>query len=74
MRAWTIRIGTLAPAAGGKVHTDIERGFIRAEIMRYDDLIAAGSEDALRAQGKIQLKGRDYVIADGDICHFRFNV
>ncbi|MCA1809113.1 MAG: DUF933 domain-containing protein [Lentisphaerae bacterium] len=74
VRAWTIRRGATAPAAGGKVHTDIERGFIRAEIMRYDELMEAGSEEALRAQGKIQLKGRDYIIVDGDICHFRFNV
>lgn len=74
VRAWTIRVGTAAPAAGGKVHTDIERGFIRVEVMRYDDLIAAGGEEALHAQGKIHLKGRDYIIADGDICHFRFNV
>lgn len=74
VRAWTIRIGTLAPAAGGKVHTDIERGFIRVEIMRFGELITAGSEEALHALGKTQLKGRDYVIADGDICNFRFNV
>ncbi len=74
VRAWTIKKGTKAPAAGGKVHTDIERGFIRAEIIKYDDLIAAGSEAAAKAQGKMQLKGKDYVIEDGDICHFRFNV
>lgn len=74
VRAWTIRNGTAAPAAGGKIHTDIERGFIRVEIMRYDELMAAGSEEELQAQGKKQLKGRDYIIADGDICHFRFSV
>lgn len=74
VRAWTIRKGTCAPEAGGKVHTDIERGFIRVEIIKYNDLVAAGSEAAAKAQGKIQVKGRDYVIADGDICHFRFNV
>jgi hypothetical protein len=74
VRAWTIRKGTPAPQAAGKVHTDIERGFIRAEIIKYDDLVAAGSEAAAKAAGKHQVKGRDYVIEDGDICHFRFNV
>jgi ribosome-binding ATPase len=74
VRAWTIRKGTAAPAAAGKVHTDIERGFIRVEVIKYDDLVTAGSEAAAKAQGKVQVKGRDYIIADGDICHFRFNV
>ena len=74
VRAWTIHKGTLAPAAAGKIHTDIERGFIRAEIIKYDDLIAAGSEAAVKEQGKALLKGKDYVIQDGDICFFRFNV
>jgi len=74
VRAWTIRKGTAAPEAGGKVHTDIQRGFIRVEIIKYDDLTSAGRESAAKAQGKMQLKGRDYVLEDGDICHFRFNV
>jgi len=74
VRAWTIRKGTAAPEAGGKVHTDIQRGFIRVEIIKYDDLTAAGSESAAKSQGKMQLKGRDYVLEDGNICHFRFNV
>lgn len=74
VRAWTIRKGTLAPAAAGKVHSDIERGFIRVEVIKYDDLMAAGSEAAAKAQGKAQVKGRDYIIEDGDVCHFRFNV
>jgi len=74
VRAWTIRKGTAAPEAGGKVHTDIQRGFIRVEIIKYDDLTAAGSEAAAKSQGKMQVKGRDYVLEDGDICHFRFNV
>ncbi len=74
VRAWTIRKGSLAPTAAGKVHTDIERGFIRVEIIKYDDLIAAGSEQAVKAQGRMQLKGKDYTIEDGDICHFLFNV
>ena len=74
VRAWTIRKGSLAPTAGGKIHTDIERGFIRVEVIKYDELIAAGSEAAVRAQGKVRLKGKDYVIEDGDICLFRFSV
>ncbi len=74
VRAWTIRKGTPAPAAGGKIHSDIERGFIRVEVIKYDDLVAAGTEAAAKAQGKAHLKGKDYVMEDGDICHFRFNV
>jgi len=74
VRAWTVRKGTAAPQAAGKIHTDIERGFIRVEVIRYEDLMAAGSEHALKEQGKTQLKGKDYVIQDGDICEFRFNV
>lgn len=74
VRAWTIRKGAAAPEAGGKVHTDIERGFIRVEIIKFADLVAAGGESAAKAQGKMQVKGRDYAIEDGDICHFRFNV
>lgn len=73
-RAWTIRKGSSAPIAGGKIHSDIERGFIRAEVMQYDDLMAAGSEQAVKDAGKMQLNGRDYIIEDGDICHFLFNV
>ena len=74
VRAWTIRKGTPAPAAGGKIHSDIERGFIRVEIIKYDDLTGAGSEAAVKSQGKALLKGKDYIIEDGDICNFRFNV
>ncbi len=73
-RAWTIRKGSSAPVAGGKIHSDIERGFIRVEVIKYDDLIAAGSEKAVKDSGKMQLNGKDYVIEDGDICHFLFNV
>ncbi len=73
-RAWTIRKGSPAPVAGGKIHSDIERGFIRVEVMKYDDLIALGSEQAVKQAGKMQLNGKDYVIEDGDICHFLFNV
>lgn len=74
VRAWTVRKGSTAPTAAGKVHSDIERGFIRVEVIKFDDLVATGSEAEAKAHGKIQVKGRDYVIADGDICHFRFNV
>jgi GTP-binding protein YchF len=73
-RAWTIRKGSSAPVAGGKIHSDIERGFIRVEVMKYDDLMAAGSEQAVKQAGKMQLNGKDYIIEDGDICHFLFNV
>ncbi len=74
VRAWTIRKGTRAPEAAGKIHSDIERGFIRADVIRYDELVALGGEDAVRKAGKEQLKGKDYIIQDGDICHFRFSV
>jgi ribosome-binding ATPase len=74
VRAWTIRKGTKAPEAAGKIHRDIERGFIRVEVIKYDDLVAAGGEDAAKKAGRVQVKGRDYVIEDGDVCHFRFNV
>ncbi|MDT8421422.1 MAG: DUF933 domain-containing protein [Desulfuromonadales bacterium] len=73
-RAWTIRKGSSAPVAGGKIHSDIERGFIRVEVMKFDDLMAAGSEQAVKQAGKMQLNGKDYLIEDGDICHFLFNV
>ncbi|MBN1493162.1 MAG: redox-regulated ATPase YchF [Candidatus Omnitrophica bacterium] len=73
-RAWTVRQHTLAPQAGGTVHSDIERGFIRAEHMRVDELLKFGSEQALKDAGKFSLKGKDYVVRDGDILHFRFNV
>jgi len=73
-RAWTIKKNTLAPVAGGKIHTDIERGFIRVEVIKFDDLLAAGSEKAVKALGKALLKGKEYIIEDGDICNFRFNV
>ncbi|MBX6352022.1 MAG: redox-regulated ATPase YchF [Thermoflavifilum sp.] len=74
VRAWTIRQGTKAPQAAGVIHSDFERGFIRAEVISYEDLMAAGSLAAAREQGKIRLEGRDYVCQDGDVMHFRFNV
>lgn len=73
-RAWTITRGTTAPKAAGKIHSDIERGFIRAEIVNYDDLVAAGSTAAAREKGKVRLEGKDYVMQDGDVTYFRFNV
>jgi ribosome-binding ATPase len=73
-RAWTIRKGSLAPVAGGKIHSDIERGFIRVEVIKYDDMMKVGSESAAKEQGRMLTKGRDYVLEDGDICHFLFSV
>ncbi len=74
VRAWTIRRGTKAPGAAGKIHTDFERGFIRAEVMHWKDLIELGSEAAVRAKGQLRVEGKEYVVADGDVIHFRFNV
>ena len=74
VRAWTITKGTKAPQAAGKIHTDFERGFIRAEVVSYDDLIACGSHAAAKEKGLIRLEGKEYVVKDGDIMLFRFNV
>ena len=74
VRAWTVRNGSLAPTAGRAIHTDIERGFIRAEIMHYDDLAELGGEQQVKAAGRLQQKGRDYEVNDGDIIHFLFKV
>jgi GTP-binding protein YchF len=74
VRAWPIKQGTIAHDAAGKVHSDIKRGFIRAETFAFDDLKEVGSEKALKAAGKIRLEGKDYVVQDGDIINFRFNV
>jgi ribosome-binding ATPase len=73
-RAWTIRKGTKAQAAAGVIHSDIERGFIRAEVVAYDDLMAAGSLAACRERGTLRLEGKDYLVRDGDVINFRFNV
>jgi GTP-binding protein YchF len=73
-RAWPIMRGTTAHKAAGKIHSDIERGFIRAEVVRFEDLISLGSEAKCREQGKLKLEGKDYVVEDGDVIHFRFNV
>lgn len=74
VRAWTIRKGTKAPQAAGKIHTDFERGFIRAEVVAYDDLMACGSHSAAKEKGLVRLEGKEYVVQDGDIMLFRFNV
>ena len=74
VRAWTVRRGASAAKAGGVIHSDIERGFIRAELIKYDDLITFGSEQAVAGAGKLQLKSKEYVVEDGDILNFRFNV
>jgi GTP-binding protein YchF len=74
VRAWTIQIGTKAPAAAGKIHSDIERGFIRAEIVSYDDLVNCGSESSAKEKGLYRLEGKEYVMKDGDVVNFRFNV
>lgn len=73
-RAWTYTKGTKAPQAAGIIHTDFEKGFIRAEVIKYDDYISLGSEKACREAGKISIEGKDYVVQDGDIMHFLFNV
>ena len=74
VRAWTIKKGTKAPQAAGKIHSDFERGFIRAEVIAYDDLIACGSMTAAKEKGLVRSEGKDYVMKDGDVVLFRFNV
>lgn len=74
VRAWTIRKGTKAPGAAGVIHSDFERGFIRAEVVSYTDLAAAGSMNGVKERGQLRLEGKDYVVQDGDVMHFRFNV
>ena len=74
VRAWTINVGDTAPQAAGVIHTDFEKGFIRAEVMKYDDFIHYGSEAKVKEAGKLSVEGKEYVVADGDVMHFRFNV
>ena len=74
VRAWTFREGYKAPQCAGVIHTDFERGFIRAEVIKYDDFVTLGSESACRDAGKLSVEGKDYLVQDGDIMHFRFNV
>ena len=73
-RAWTIKIGTKAPQAAGKIHTDFERGFIKAEVVNYRDLLDCGSYAGAREKGLVRMEGKDYVVQDGDVILFRFNV
>jgi len=73
-RAWTIPVGATAPEGAGVIHTDFQRGFIKAEVVAYEDLVAAGSMAAARAAGKVRIEGKDYVMSDGDVVEFRFNV
>ena len=74
VRAWTIEKGMTAPQAAGVIHTDFEKGFIRAEVIAYNDYVAFGSENACKEVGKLRIEGKEYVVADGDVMHFRFNV
>ncbi|HEX8548275.1 MAG TPA: DUF933 domain-containing protein, partial [Cytophagaceae bacterium] len=74
VRGWTITKGFTAPQAAGVIHTDFEKGFIRAEVIKYDDFVKFGSEAACKENGKLSVEGKTYVVEDGDIMHFRFNV
>ncbi len=74
VRAWTVPVGASAPQAAGVIHTDFERGFIRAEVVKYDDYVACKGEQGAKEAGKLRVEGKDYVVRDGDVMHFRFNV
>lgn len=74
VRAWTVKVGATAPQAAGVIHTDFEKGFIRAEVVGYDDYVTNGGEQGAKEAGKWRLEGKDYIVADGDVIHFRFNV
>ena len=74
VRAWTVRVGATAPQAAGVIHTDFERGFIRAEVTSYEDFVAHKGENGARESGKLRVEGKDYIVRDGDVMHFRFNV
>jgi ribosome-binding ATPase YchF (GTP1/OBG family) len=74
VRAWTVRVGATAPQAAAVIHTDFEKGFIRAEVIKYTDFVHFGSEAVCRDNGKLAVQGKDYLVEDGDIMHFRFNV
>ncbi|NOZ38199.1 MAG: redox-regulated ATPase YchF, partial [Gammaproteobacteria bacterium] len=74
VRAWTVKVGATAPEAAGVIHTDFQKGFIRAEVMRYDDFIQYQGEAGAKEAGKLRLEGKDYIVQDGDVMHFRFNV
>jgi ribosome-binding ATPase YchF (GTP1/OBG family) len=74
VRAWTVRKGSTAPQAAGVIHTDFEKGFIRAEVIAYDDYVHLDGEQGAKEAGKMRLEGKDYTVKDGDVMHFRFNV
>jgi ribosome-binding ATPase YchF (GTP1/OBG family) len=74
VRAWTFPTGATAPQAAGVIHTDFQKGFIRAEVMKFDDFVSFGSEAAVKDAGKLSIEGKEYLVQDGDIMHFRFNV
>jgi ribosome-binding ATPase YchF (GTP1/OBG family) len=74
VRAWTVRAGSTAPQAAGVIHTDFERGFIRAEVIAFNDYIAGKGEAGAKEAGKLRLEGKEYVVHEGDVMHFRFNV
>ena len=74
MKAWTIKKGMTAPDAAGVIHTDFQKGFIKAEVIKYNDFIKFGSENAVKEAGKLMVQGKEYILNDGDIMHFRFNI
>lgn len=74
VRAWTVKVGATAPQAAGVIHSDFEKGFIRAEVIKYNDYVSLGSEQAVKEAGKLSVEGKEYIVQDGDIMHFRFNV
>lgn len=74
IRAWTVRAGTPAPEAAGQIHSDMQRGFIRAEVISFSDYLQYGGEEGARTAGKLRLEGREYIIQDGDVVYFRFAV
>jgi ribosome-binding ATPase YchF (GTP1/OBG family) len=74
VRAWTVRAGATAPQAAGRIHTDFEKGFIRAEVTALDDFIACGGEQGAKEAGKLRVEGKTYIVQEGDVMHFRFNV
>ena len=74
VRAWTVRRGATAPEAAGEIHTDLQKGFIRAEVVAYDDLMALGGMTEVKGRGKLRLEGKEYIVKDGDILNIRFNI
>jgi ribosome-binding ATPase YchF (GTP1/OBG family) len=73
-RAWTVRRGATAPEAAGEIHTDLQKGFIRAEVISYDDLMALGGMTEAKAKGRLRLEGKEYIVQDGDVLNIRFNI